>query len=184
MFLLACGKKSGGPINFDMIKTQLNLDEEQSKKIDANTENFMISMKENYYQNSGNKEKLTATRIQLSDELDNKLKQILSKQQFEIYQTEIAIERKGREAHNMELIKQELNLDSTQRIEYDQANAIFKKTLIDNHDNYHGKPDVYQQYYHELDKSRVAVFKKIMTKEQYTKYLQLADKYNLGKSEH
>jgi hypothetical protein len=108
----------------------------------------------------------------------------LNDEQYLIYEREIKIEREGREQHNMKLISEALALDSAQRIKFTLANEAFYTTLIDNHDNYHGKPDVYLEYYKELDVSRKAAFKKLMTEDQYSNYLKLADQYNIGKSEH
>lgn len=92
-------------------------------------------------------------------------------------------ERKGREQHNMNLIKAELGLDSIQNAKFDLINEAFYTTLIDNHDNYHGKPKVYEQYYKEIDVNRKVAFKELMTDDQYNNYLELVKKYNFGKSE-
>ena len=83
----------------------------------------------------------------------------------------------------MTLIRDELALDSAQSAQYDLANEPFYTLLIENHDNYHGKPDVYVQYYAEIDVSRQEAFRRLMTADQYRKYLQLAKEYELGESE-
>lgn len=83
----------------------------------------------------------------------------------------------------MKLIKKELDLDSLQSVKYDAANETFFTVLRDNHDNYHGKLDVYMQYHKEIDVSRRAAFEKMMTEEQFNKYLKLIEEYKVGKIE-
>ena len=77
-------------------------------------------------------------------EQDAIIKKVLNEAQFIIYTNEIKIERDGREKYNMKIIRLELALDSIQSVQYDLANEAFYTLLIENHDNYHGKPDVYR----------------------------------------
>ncbi len=183
--LISCTeeKKRKGRINYDLIKEKANITGSVAEEFDKITDEYSGKMKELYEKNKeNNKETSKEEREELSQAQDDKIKTVLSPEQYAIYAEEIKIERTGREKHNINVIKEELGLDSTQAVVYDQTNAAFYKTLRDNHDSYHGKPDVYKQFYEELDGSRKEALKKILTEEQYQKYLTLVEKYQIGKS--
>lgn len=181
---VACGGPKEERFNYTLIKSKLDLTTEQVQSFDEITSSHLKRARA-IYEGDGDK----ATKRQKINEVwieqDQKIKTLINnKEQYAIYIQEMNIERKGREQHNMSLIKKELALDSLQTVQYDLANEAFYKTLIDNHDNYHGKPDVYKKYYAELNKSRIAAFEQLMRPEQYQEYLKLAEKYQLEKSEH
>lgn len=185
--LAACGShEGGGRYNYALIKSKLTLTKDQVDKFDEITREYTSKAKSTWESLSAGDPEAAKTAVKaVYDEQDVKIKELLNNDpQYTIYATEIKIEREGREEYNMKLIKEALILDSLQTVQFELANEAFYKTLYDNHDNYHGKPDVYLQYYAELDGSRKEAFKKLLSEEQYKKYLQLADKYKLGKSEH
>lgn len=182
--LSACGGKKEERFNYTMIKEKLDLTEEEISQFDEITDTYMQKAHENFEKNRGDREAAMKGLKAIFAEQDEKIKAILSEEQYAIYASEIKIEREGREKHNMKLIKQELALDSAQAVQFDLANEAFYTTLIDNHDNYHGKPEVYKKYYKELDVSRKDAFEKLMTEEQYNQYLRLSQKYKIGQSEH
>lgn len=175
------GKGKRGRIDYPFIKSTMNLSEDQSTKFDEVTETYGKMQKEVYEKYKSDKAKSEEEVAKVADQQDAEIKKIVNDDQFANYQREIIIERKGREKHNMELIKNELGLDSLQITKFDLANEAFYTTLRANHDNYHGKPDVYQKYYTELDVSRKAAFEQFMSPAQYNNYLQLVEKYNIGK---
>ncbi len=162
----------------------MELTSEQASQFDNITQTYSKKARAAYEGNSGNKEAAMKAVNTVFQEQDAKIKEILDADNYKIYASEIKIEREGREKYNMKLIKQELNLDSAQNAQFDLTNEAFYTTLIDNHDNYHGKPDVYLQYYAEIDVNRRDAFKKFMSDTQYQKYLSLVEKYGIGKSEH
>lgn len=183
VFLLAaCGEKQER-FNYTLIKSKLDLTGEQASRFDEITKSHTKRAREAYESNSGNQEAARAAVSAIFAAQDAKIKEILDESQYEIYAAEIKIEREGREKHNMTLIRERLNLDSAQTARYDLTNEAFYQTLIDNHDNYHGKPDVYREYYAEIDKSRQEAFRELMTEEQYTKYQDLAEEFSIGKKE-
>ena len=184
MTVIACSKKEGGPFNYNLVKSKLQLDEAQEVAFDEVVDRYMLQLKDMFQNGKGSQEEKMSKAKNISALQDKEIEGILSEEQFVIYQKEIAIERKGREIHNMSLILEELNLDSTQTDLYKSANEAFYTTLRNNHDFYHGKPDVYLKFYHEIDESRQLVFKEILTEEQYALYQKLADKYKIGQSEH
>ena len=175
--------KGGRRFNYTVIKDSLYLTADETKKFDEITESYTRQLRANREKYKDDKDKAKAESEVITQKQDEEIKILLGAEKFEIYQREVAIERKGREKHNLELIKTDLGLDSTQQAKYDMANEAFFKTLRDNHDNYHGKPDVYQQYYTELDVSRKEAFKQLMTPQQYEQYIQLTEKYKIGKFE-
>lgn len=184
ILIMACGgeKKQRGRIDYDLIKEKAGITGELSKEFDKITADFGKQMSELHDKNKANNVQTTdEERAAITQSQDEKIKKILSAEQYAIYDEEIKIERSGREKHNISLIREALEMDSTQTAGYDQAQAVFYKTLRDNHDSYHGKPEVYQQFYTELDESRKAALKALLSEEQFNKYLQLADQYNLGK---
>lgn len=185
LLIISCNKKEEkGRFNYPMIKSKISLNEEQTEKFDKITTEHTALAKKAWMDNKDNNELITKAQKEVFDTQDEKIKAILSTAQYNTYLTEVTIERKGRERYTMEVIKNELGLDSIQSKQYNLTNEAFFTTLLDNHDNYHGKPDVFKQYHKEIDVSRRATFQKIMTPEQYTKYIQLIEKYEIGKSEH
>lgn len=185
LLLVSCGKeKSRGPFNYELVKSQLDLNGNQQEKFDAIEEEHTSRIKEIFSQDEGNKEEKLVLAKKVSTEQDQAMKSILTNEQFQIYVREIGIEREGREKHNMKLILSELQLDSVQKVQYNTANTAFYTTLVNNHDYYHGKPDVYLQYYKEIDVSRQRVFESIMTDNQYQLYQKLEKQYKIGQNEH
>ncbi len=183
--LISCSeeKKQKGRINYTLIKEKAKITGTLEEQFDKITDQYASETKALYEKNKkDNKETSKEDREQLAQAQDAQIKTILSAEQYAIYAEEIKIERTGREKYNVNLIKEELDLDSTQALAYDQTNAAFYKTLRDNHDSYHGKPDVYKQFYEELDVSRKEALKNIFTEEQYQTYLTLREKYQIGKS--
>jgi hypothetical protein len=184
LFITSCGeeKKGGrGRINYDLIKEKAGITGATAQEFDKITADFGEQMRELNEKNKANNVKMTdEERAAFFAQQDEKIKGILTAEQYATYEAEIKIERKGREQHNIALIKEELALDSAQAEMYDKAQAVFYKAMRDNHDYYHGKPDVRQQFYNELDVSRKAVLKEQLTEEKYNKYLELAAKYKLG----
>lgn len=161
----------------------MELSSDQAAAFDRITADYTAKARAAYQDNAGDKQKAQQKVADVFAAQDVAIQALVSPEQFDIYSKEIKIEREGREKYNMTLIRDELQLDSLQLMKYDLANEAFYKLLIDNHDNYHGKPDVYRQYYAEIDKSRQQAFVELMTDEQYDRYVQLADQYGVGKSE-
>jgi hypothetical protein len=181
--LISCSEQKKERFNYALIKSMMTITSEQTKKFDAITATHTKLGRETYEKFHENKEQLAQELQKVGMQQDAEIKSILNEEQYLIYEREIKIEREGREKYNMKLISEALALDSGQHIKFDLTNEAFYTTLIDNHDNYHGKPDVYLEYYKELDSSRKAAFEKLMTAEQYSKYLKLAEQYGIGKSE-
>ncbi len=183
-FILSCGPERER-FNYTLIKSKMeNLTDEQVDQFDEITSSHLSKARSVFENNPGGDRNEIMKKINsIWTEQDAKIQEILTEEQFAVYALEIKIEREGREKYNTTLIRDELGLDSAQTAQYNLANEAFYKLLIDNHDNYHGKPDVYLQYYAEIDISRKEAFKGLMSEEQYAKYLKLADEYQLGKSE-
>jgi len=182
--VVSCNKEeSKGRFNYPMIKSKIALTKEQTTKFDKITTKYTEKAKQAWIDANGNKEAALAAQKIVFAEQDAKIKAFLEDKQYETYFTEVNIERGGREKYNMSLIKKELDLDSLQSVKYDAANETFFTVLRDNHDNYHGKLDVYMQYHKEIDVSRRAAFEKMMTEEQFNKYLKLIEEYKVGKIE-
>lgn len=185
ILLAAChSQPKGERFNYTLIKSKLTLTEEQTSKFDDITANYLKKARETFEHGEGkSKEVIRKTVKDIFVEQDSLIKVLIGDDQYTIYAAEIKIEREGREKYNMTLIRDELALDSAQMTQYNIANEAFYTLLINNHDNYHGKPDVYKQYYAEIDVSRQKALKKLMTTDQYDTYLGLFEKYKIGKSE-
>jgi hypothetical protein len=173
-----------GPFNYTLIKSKLDLTEDQTEKFDNITSSYLKKLRAVFESSEGGREEKMKKAKVISGKQDAEIKSILDEAQYAIYEVEIKIEREGREKHNMTLIRDALQLDSTQTVTFDIANLAFYTTLRDNHDYYHGKPDVYKQYYKEIDLSRQKVFKELMDETKYAQYKQLEGKYKIGTSEH
>ena len=176
-------KESKGRFNFPMIKSKIALTKEQTTKFDKIATAYTAQAKQAWIDAKGDRDAALAAQKIIFAEQDAKIKEILDEKQYVTYFKEVNIERSGREKHNMALIKNELDLDSLQSVKYDLVNETFFTVLRENHDNYHGKLDVYVQYHKEIDVSRRVAFKKMMTEEQFDTYLKLIDKYKVGKIE-
>ena len=177
-------KKKDGRFNYELIKSKLDINSKQEKVFDELTTKFTTQAKDAWLNGNGDMEAVKKAQKLIFATQDAEIKKLLSEEQFAIYFNEIKIEREGREKYNMNLIKNELKLDSAQVVKYDLANEAFFKTLYDNHDNYHGKPAVFKEYHKEINKSRKDVFNKLMTKEQFKLYETLYKQYGVGESEH
>lgn len=180
---VSCKKEAKGRFNFPMIKSKINITSEQLDPFNKIAKEYTAKAKQAWIDSNGDRVAAKAAQKIIFAEQDAKIKELLTADQYTIYFKEVNIERTGREKHNMKLIKEALALDSLQSIRYDLANETFFTTLSDNHDNYHGKPAVYEKYFKEIDVNRRAVFKNFLTEEQYNTYEQLAEKYQLGKME-
>ena len=183
LLLYACSSPQQERFNYALIKSKLDMTENQVTQFDRITTSHSKKAREAYESNRGNREEVRKAVMAVFKEQDRQIHALLDEDQFAIYAKEIKIEREGREKHNMILVRDKLGLDSAQIVKYDLANEAFYTLLIDNHDNYHGKPDVYRQYYAEIDVNRQEAFRKLMTEDQYDKYLELAEEYKLGESE-
>ena len=183
LLLSACSSPQQERFNYTLIKSKLDMTENQVTQFDRITTSHSKKAREAYESNRGNREEVRKAVMAVFKEQDRQIHALLDEDQFAIYAKEIKIEREGREKHNMILVRDKLGLDSAQIVKYDLANEAFYTLLIDNHDNYHGKPDVYRQYYAEIDVNRQEAFRKLMTEDQYDKYLELAEEYKLGESE-
>ncbi len=182
---LACSsKKHKGPFNYELIKSKLQLTPSETERFNEIIEEYTKKLIANFRTSGKTRSEKMAQAKELSSQQDSLIKLLLSKEKFAIYKTEIGIERKGRDRHNMDLIKDQLGLDSLQTKKFEAANKAFYTTLVENHDYYHGKPDVYLQYYKEIDVNRQNLFEKILNKEQLETYNKLKSEYKIGQSEH
>jgi hypothetical protein len=176
-------KKRRGRIDYPLIKEKVGITGALEEQFDKITDEYADKGRQLFEENKkNNKETTKEERELIAQEQDGKIKSILTDEQYAIYAEEVKIERTGREKYNIGLIKEGLALDSTQSVVYDQTNAAFYKTLRDNHDSYHGKPDVYKQFYAELDINRKEALKNILSESQFQQYLELVEKYQIGKS--
>lgn len=176
-------EKRRGRIDYTAIKEKAGISGTSAEEFDKITDEYSAKAKQLFEENKKNNKKTSKEdREQIAAEQDQKIKAILTAEQFTVYAEEVKIERMGRDTYNMALIKDSLKLDSAQAVAFEQTNAAFNKTMRDNHDSYHGKPDVYKQFYAELDVSRRSALEKILTESQYQTYLNLVEKYKIGQS--
>ncbi|SEC24140.1 hypothetical protein SAMN04489761_2463 [Tenacibaculum sp. MAR_2009_124] len=185
LLILSCSsKKHEGPFNYNLIKNKLNLTLSEIEEFDKIIGEYNGKLVANFQTSGRSKSEKMKNAKEISSIQDSLIKLLLSKEKYSIYKTEIDIERKGRDQHNMNLIKAQLSLDSLQTKKFEAANKAFYTTLIGNHDYYHGKPDVYLQYYKEIDANRQNLFEKMLTKEQLNTYNKLKSEYKIGQNEH
>ena len=183
VLMLACGKKEER-FNYTMIKEKMQLEQEKVDAFDEITDRYMKKAHDNFNENKGNREVALQNLQRIFADQDEEIAKLVSEQQFDIYAAEISIEREGREKYNMMLIEKNLALDSIQTVKFQTANTAFYTALFNEHDNYHGKPDVYRQYYDELNKSRETAIQNILSEAQFKHYQELYNEYKIGKSEH
>lgn len=183
--MISCAKEEGQKkrrgIDFDALKTELTLNEEQEKKFDAITADIQKAIEESRESSMGEDGKLNRVKFFTDMEtIYNKhaelAAEILDENQIDIYKDYMDKNQRKRPRYNdalLEQIKTELNLDETQFLTVNAANNAFETEFQNAHDIYHGNSDLAKEYWEKFDTQRRNAIESVLSEEQIEKFREL-----------
>ena len=183
--MISCAKEEGQKkrrgIDFDALKTELTLNEEQEKKFDAITADIQKAIEESRASSMGEDGKLNRVKFFADMEtIYNKhaelAAEILDENQIDIYKDYMDKNQRKRPRYNDELldqIKTELNLDEKQFLTLNAANNAFETEFQNAHDIYHGNSDLAKEYWEKFDTQRRNAIESVLSEEQIEKFREL-----------
>jgi Arc/MetJ family transcription regulator len=192
IFCFSCNKekKNRMQLDFDKVKSELQLTGAQEKQYDASVIAYNNDRKQQFEdlkssgKGKGNKKafkKIIKTSYQ---EQEAKMSSFLNANQASILHEYIKKNMPGQSDYSDEL-KQEvittLSLDSIQTVKYKAVNDAFKKSFRDAHDHYHGNSEAANMYWNQFNDDRTAFLKKVFSEEQFQQYLKVVAKEDYRK---
>lgn len=183
--MISCAKedvqKKRRGIDFDALKTELNLNEDQEKKFDAITADIQKAIEESRESSMGEDGKLNRVKFFTDMEtIYNKhaelTAEILDENQIDIYKDYMDKNQRKRPRYNddlLEQIKTELNLDETQFLTVNAANNAFETEFQNAHDIYHGNSELAKEYWEKFDTQRRNAIESVLSEEQIEKFREL-----------
>lgn len=183
--MISCAKEEGQKkrrgIDFDALKTELTLNEEQEKKFDAITADIQKAIEESRASSMGEDGKLNRVKFFADMEtIYNKhaelAAEILDENQIDIYKDYMDKNQRKRPRYNDELldqIKTELNLDEKQFLTLNAANNAFETEFQNAHDIYHGNSELAKEYWEKFDTQRRNAIESVLSEEQIEKFREL-----------
>lgn len=183
--MISCAKEEGQKkrrgIDFDALKTELTLNEEQEKKFDAITADIQKAIEESRASSMGEDGKLNRVKFFADMEtIYNKhaelTAEILDENQIDIYKDYMDKNQRKRPRYNddlLEQIKTELNLDENQFLTVNAANNAFETEFQNAHDIYHGNSDLAKEYWEKFDTQRRNAIESVLSEEQIEKFREL-----------
>lgn len=183
--MISCAKEEGQKkrrgIDFDALKTELTLNEEQEKKFDAITADIQKAIEESRASSMGEDGKLNRVKFFADMEtIYNKhaelAAEILDENQIDIYKDYMDKNQRKRPRYNDELldqIKTELNLDEKQFLTLNAANNAFETEFQNAHDIYHGNSELAKEYWEKFDTQRRNAIESVLSEEQIEKFREI-----------
>lgn len=186
LLVMACKEevaKRKGRFNFDAIKAELSLTEDQASKFDSIIDKYtkireasFAASKENGKMNRSVMMKKMQTIMKSQNE---EVLAILNPDQLPVYQKfakkMMQSRRSGYSDEDLLKITTTLALDSTQTKMLNAVNKAFEKSYSDAHDYYHGNSELAKEYWNKYDLERKKALKIILTEEQNAKYLEIVN---------
>ncbi|MBD0402386.1 hypothetical protein [Flammeovirga sp. EKP202] len=183
LFFSCSEEKGRRGIDFDKLKGQLQLTEDQVAKYDAivtkseeERKKQFEEMKASGKMNRKGFMKIMKTSFKKQEE---ELQAFLSEEQQVLVHEFMKRNMPGQSDYSDELkaeVIQTLALDSAQTVKYKAVNQAFTKAYRDAHDHYHGNGEAANMYWNQFNEDRKAALQKIFTEEQYAQYLELIKK--------
>lgn len=191
LLAISCGEEKGGRrgINYDELKQELALNDEQTIKFDE------VVAK---YQKIGEEMRAAAKadgakfdRVEAFKKMEERNKQqtadmagFLDATQLQKYTEFMEKNSRKRPRYNDELlakIKADLELNDEQSKILEAANNAFEKSYHNAHDIYHGNSELAREYWTKFDDERKNALKQVFSEEQYTQFLELVKDQNKTK---
>lgn len=188
---ISCGEKKEGRrgINYEELKGNLQLTEEQSSQFDA------VRAK---YQKIGEEMRAAAKaeggkfdRVEAFKKMEERNKQqteemaaFLDEGQLSTYKAFMEKHARKRPRYNDETlakIKADLALTEEQANVLEAANNAFEQSFQDAHDIYHGNRELAQEYWIKFDEERKKAMKSVLSEEQYAQFLELVKPFDRSK---
>ena len=180
----SCGeeKKRRG-IDFETIKTDLKLTDEQALKYDAVVVEFDEirdkQMEEMKASDKGSRKTFMKIMKASFVNQEERMNTFLSNEQSNTLHDYIKKNMPGQSDYSDELkneIVVTLELDSIQEIKYKAVNNAFVNAFRDAHDHYHGNSEAANMYWNQFNDDRNTALKEVFTAEQYQQYLEILKK--------
>lgn len=175
-------------IDYNEIKPELVLSEEQEKKFDAIIAKYTKIAEESRAAASADGAKIDRTTMFIRMEERTKqqteeIAEILDDTQLGKYKEFVDKNTRKRPRYNNETlqkIKTELQLDDQQSVVLEAANNAFEKAFQDAHDFYHGNGELAREYWEKYDAERKNALKNVFTEEQYSKFEEIVKDLGYG----
>lgn len=170
-------------MDFDLLKQQLNLTEDQKIPYDEiilafeGDRDLMLADLELYGNNS--KEEINKMLQDSYKYQEHVLEGILDDQQKVIAHEFIKRYMPGVVDYSDELkaeVIEKLALDTDQTEQYTAINYAFLNAFHDAHDRFHGNRETASMYWNQFNESRNSALKKLFSEEQYKQYIELTKK--------
>ncbi len=186
LFAVSCkkeGKRRG--VDYNEIKTELALTEEQEKQFDEVVEKYRKAAEES--RASATADGAKPDRVQMfkmmeerTNQQNAEMKKVLDETQYQKYKEFVDKNTRKRPRYNDELlaeIKTELSLNEQQANMLEAANNAFEKSYQDAHDFYHGNGEAAKEYWEKYDAERKNAMKQVLSEEQYGRFLELVQNH-------
>lgn len=183
--MLSCAKeneqKQRRGVDFETLKKELALSDNQEEKFDEFTAHSQKSIEEsrtNHRSEDGqlNRVKFFADMEAIYHKHAVLAGEILDENQMIVYQEYMDKNTRKRPRYNDELlnqIKNELKLDDDQFRILNAANNAFEEEFQNAHDIYHGNSDLAKEYWEKFDAQRKNAFENVLNDEQIEKFREL-----------
>lgn len=193
LLLTSCGdeKEKRRGIDYNKLKAELALNEEQTAKFDEVTAKYQKIAEEGRAATKAEGAKFD--RVEAFKKMEERNKEqaeemaaFLSAEQMAKYTEFMDKNSRKRPRYNDETlakIKTELALTDDQAKILEAANNAFEKSYHDAHDIYHGNSELALEYWVKFDNERKNAVKSVLSEEQYTKFLELVKPFDKTKIE-
>lgn len=183
LLFASCSKKEQKRrgLDFDELKQELALNDEQEVKFDELTTDIKQALEENRNANMSEGGKMNRTAFfaemeEIYKKQDVVISEFLDEDQLVKYHEFMEKNTRKRPRYNDELltqIKTELELDDEQAKVLEAANNAFEKEFQDAHDIYHGSSDLAKEYWDKFDTQRKAAIESVLNEEQIESFREL-----------
>lgn len=164
-------------LDYTEVKNELHLDASKAKKFDAITAKYQKIRDESHAAAEAAKTDRVAMGIK-NEEILNSQKQemstVLSPEQMTVFNKFVEEHTRHRPRYTDEKlaqIKSDAGLSEQQFAVVNAANNAFEKSFVDAHEIYHGNEQLAQEYWQKFDAQRKEAIKKVLTLEQYARFL-------------
>lgn len=182
LLISSCQKGGRMGINFDEIKSEMNLSENQENKFDVIVEKYTTLREETF---AAARKSENIDRVSLMGKMRNiiadqnkDVKSVLKPEQYNTYITYVKkfsnrFNPPGYSKGLIQKLNTELLLNDDQSKKLNAVNKAFEKAYIDAHDYYHGNNDAAKEYWNKYNEERKKAIKVIVSDQQYSKYLNI-----------
>ncbi|MFV0530059.1 MAG: hypothetical protein ACK5MD_01295 [Flavobacteriales bacterium] len=186
LIAISCDNKKRRGINYDELKKELTLSEEQATKFDEVVTKYKKIAEESRAASKAEGAKLD--RVEAFKKMEERNHQqseemaaFLDEAQMKKYTAFIEKNARKRPRYDDKLltqIKTDLNLNDDQSKVLEAANNAFEKSFHDAHDIYHGNSELAKEYWIKFDNERKNAVKSVLSEEQYNQFLEIIEPHD------